>query len=664
MSSARPPSADWLIVGQEEWDEVERRNQLIVRAMAGRHPRARFLFAEIPLRPRELRRWRWPRVRRVASNIWVIRAVRPLPGARFARLSDRVEARVLQRALWRLAIEQPLVWTQDPRAESLLDDLPVSRIVYDLTDDWAAFESEPGRCAAVQAQIERLGARADLVLACSRSLQEGARRWRPDAQYLPNAVEGPSKPGPVPPALAALPRPILGYVGTQHSSRLDVDLLVAATQLRPDWSFVLLGPDHLGAEDRARLLGRPNVHHLGVRPHREVRDHLAALDVCLIPHIVNDFTRSLDPLKLYEYLAAGRRVVATPVGNAPDLEEHVAFGSTPAELIAACEQAMAEDSPERVAVRRAAVAEATWEARAQQIDQLLGDAPAPPPPITGRVDVVVVSFNTRELLERCLLAVRAQVGADVHTIVVDNASADGSVELVREQFPEVELIELDENAGFGRANNIAFERCRGEFVLLLNSDAFLAPDSIATLVEAARRHPEAGAIGPRLLNADGTLQRSAWPFPSAGRLLLEAVGLHLVLRRVGLLEDLGTWAHDEEREVDFVIGACLLLRREALDEVGGFDEGFWLYAEETDLLARFAERGRRTWFTPQTAVTHIASASSTSSSGRLTNFYAGQRRYLGKHGGPGAWPVARVALLVGSVLRRRWGAARVGFGGR
>jgi teichuronic acid biosynthesis glycosyltransferase TuaH len=652
--NARP---DWLVIGQEQWDRVERRNQLLIRALAERHPRSRFLFSEIPLRPREIRQWRRPRPRQVAPNIWAIRPIRVLPGARFERFSDRMEARQLRRAMHSLAIERPALWTQDPRAVSLLDDVPAERIVYDLTDDWAAFESDLARRALVQGRIEAIGQRAELVLACSRSLEAGARAWSDRVHYLPNAVDPSSSPVGAPAELQGLPRPLLGYVGTQHASRLDVELLAEAAELRPGWSFVLLGPNELDAGAHARLLTLQNVHHLGVRPHAEIRSFMAALDVGLIPHVVSDFTRSLDPLKLYEYLAAGRPVVATPVGNTADLGDFVAVGATPADFVAACERAVAEDSPELVAQRRAAVAEATWEARAAEVDALLGTARGPAS--DGRVYAVVVSYNTRELLERCLHTLRAQTGVDVHTIVVDNASTDGSSAAVRERFPEVELIQLKENAGFGPANNVALERCRGDYVLLLNSDAFLEPGSIARLVAVAERHPEAGAIGPRLLNQDGTLQRSAWPFPHAGRLLAEAVGLHLVLRRIGLLEDLGTWAHDEEREVDFVVGACVLLRAKAVAEAGGFDESFWLYGEEADLQRRMTLRGWTVIFTPATAVTHVAGASSAASLPRLRHFYSGQRRFLRKHGTASSWPVARVALLLGSVLRRRWGVVRV-----
>jgi GT2 family glycosyltransferase/glycosyltransferase involved in cell wall biosynthesis len=648
---------DFVVIAQESWNQVERRNQLLVRALAERNPRTRFLFAEQPFRPRELHHWRRPRLRRLAPNIWAVRLIRPVPDRASQVLSDKAEAAQLRRAMRKAHLTQHLLWTQDPRAASLVDLLPIAGVVYDLTDDWAAFESDPVRRAIVQRRIEALGTRADLVLACSRTLEKGARAWSSRLEYLPNAVEGPGPALAAPADVAVLPRPLLGYAGTLHSARLDVDLLVGSARQRPDWSFAFLGPDLLEQADRERLWALPNAHNLGVRPHAAVRSYIETFDVCLLPNLDNEFTRSLDPLKLYEYLAAGRPVVATPVGETSDLKDHILLAKTVDELVAAAERAMAEDGPEAVAGRKAAVSGATWGARAAAIESALGRSA--PQPAEHEVSVVIVSFNTRELLERCLEGVRAQEGVDLQVIVVDNASADGSSEMVRERFPEVELIQMGENAGFAKANNVAFDRCRGTYVLLLNSDAFLARGAISELVAAAERHYAAGAVGPRLLNTDGTLQRSAWPFPSPGRLALEAVGLHRPLRRIGLLEDLGTWAHDEERTVDFLIGACLLLRAEALAEAGGFDETFWLYGEEADLQRRLADRGWAVVLTPGAEATHVGSASSSESTTRLKHFYSGQRRFLRKHGGPAAWPVAWLSLLVGALLRRRWAVIRV-----
>jgi GT2 family glycosyltransferase len=409
--------------------------------------------------------------------------------------------------------------------------------------------------------------------------------------------------------------------------------------------------------ESARLFAAANVHHLGIRPHAEIGAYLQGFDVGLVPHLINDFTRSLDPLKTYEYLAAGLPVISTPAGIPEELAPFVVQVTTPAELVQQAERVIRDDDdPRHAADRRGAVAAETWDARAAQIETALGVEARRRP--SSEVSVVIVSFNTRDLLERCLTQLYAQEGVALQTIVVDNASTDGSRELVTSRFPDAELLEMPANVGFARANNLAFEHCRGEYVLLLNSDAFLHASALRELVAAARRHPEAGALGPRLLNPDKTLQRSAWPFPGPARLLLEAFGLHRILRRTPFYEDLGTWDHDTERTVDFLIGACLLLRADALAQVGGFDESFWLYGEEADLQKRLSLRGFSVVLVPRALATHVGGASAMESSERLRHFYTGQMKFLEKHRGRLAPAAARAALLVGSVLRRRWGASR------
>ena len=507
----------------------------------------------------------------------------------------------------------------------------------------------------MRAQIESLGRRAELVLACSRWLEEDARTWARRVIFLPNAVDPPAAQRPVPADLERLPHPRLGYVGTLHSSRLDVELLARSAELRPDWSFVFLGPDLLREADRDRLFAAANAHYLGVRSHSDIRTYLGGLDAGLVPNLINDFTRSLDPLKTYEYLAAGLPVLSTPAGIPEQLSSFVNQVTTAEELVQGAAAVINDDGAHRARERQDAVAAETWDARAAQLEEALAFQASEP--ASSEVSVVIVSFNTRELLEQCLNDLSAQDRVETQVIVVDNASTDGSREMVRERFPEVELVELPSNVGFARANNLAFQHCRGSYVLLLNSDAFLHPGALAQLVDAAQRHPTAGAVGPRLLNVDGSLQRSAWPFPDPARLLLEAIGLHRILRKTPAYEDLGTWAHDSERSVDFLIGACLLLRADALLEVGGFDENFWLYGEEADLQQRLAQREWSVVFTPLAGATHVGGASVMESSERLRHFYAGQMKFLRKHRCRAAWPLARLSLLIGSVLRRRWQAA-------
>jgi GT2 family glycosyltransferase/glycosyltransferase involved in cell wall biosynthesis len=646
-----------LVLGQERWDEVKRRNQLLLSALAQRNPRTRILFVEQPHRPRELARWRWPQVVRVAPNIWRLAVLRPLPDRLSQSLADAAEAWQIQRGVRAVGLVEPFIWSQDPRAADLLDRLDHAGLIFDMTDDWTAFETEPDQRDRVQRQTARLAREATAVLACSEPLSATARALGAEPVYLPNAVD-PIKDTPeVPASLAALASPRLGYVGTLHSSRIDVELIVAAAALRPAWSFPLVGPNLLEAGDAARLLDLPNVHYLGSCAHAEVPGFLAGFDLGLIPNRVSQFTASLNPLKAYQYLAAGLPVLATPVGVPRELASAVTVVADAAALIGAAEALLAQTGAAAAAARRELVAGDTWDARAKVIETALGLTP--PARESDLVTVVVVSFNTRELLVRCLDALAEDGYPHLQTIVVDNASSDGTPALVRERYPEVELVALDANLGFGAANNVGLRQARGEFVLALNSDAFLHPGAITALVAAARRHPEAGVLGPRLLNPDQTLQRSAWPFPAAWRLLMEAVGLHRLARCTPLYEDLATWDHQQERAVDFMIGACLLLRASAILEVGGFDERFWMYAEEADLQRRMSARGWIAMLAPDATVTHIGGGSSRDETARLKLFYAGQLRFLAKHRSAGAALGGRLALLIGALVRGRWRAAAV-----
>ena len=273
------------------------------------------------------------------------------------------------------------------------------------------------------------------------------------------------------------------------------------------------------------------------------------------------------------------------------------------------------------------------------------------------VSVVIVSFNTRDTTLACLRALEkdvAHLNGEVETFVVDNDSHDGSAEAIKNEFPGVRLIESKTNEGFGPANNRAFEQAKGEFFLLLNSDAFLHEGALQTLVDFLRdpKNERVGGVGPRLLNEDGSLQASCWKFPSPSRSWLEALGLARLFASHPKLGDYYRWAHDTEREVDFVIGACLLLRRAVYDEVGGFDPNFFLYAEETDWQKRMKESGWSIAFCPRALVTHLGGASGASNTGKTSHlFWQGQERFIGKHFGARGLAVFRGAIFVGALTR-------------
>lgn len=278
------------------------------------------------------------------------------------------------------------------------------------------------------------------------------------------------------------------------------------------------------------------------------------------------------------------------------------------------------------------------------------------------VSAIVVSYNTREMTLNCLRALYADLGdLPAEVWVVDNASTDGSVGAIRAAFPQVRLIANERNLGFGAANNQAMAQASGAYFLLLNSDAFLRPGAIAALTTHMREHPHTAAVGPRLLNADGSLQRSCHRFPSPGRAWLENLWVSAALPRHPMLDDYRRWAHNAPRIVDFVSGACLLVRRVAYEQVGGFDERFFMYAEEADWQRRMTQEGAQVAFTPLAQVTHLAGASGLHERKRVRGyFFASMDYYEWKHHGPVGLVSLRLAMTIGCLLRAMlWTAVAV-----
>lgn len=261
------------------------------------------------------------------------------------------------------------------------------------------------------------------------------------------------------------------------------------------------------------------------------------------------------------------------------------------------------------------------------------------------VSTVVVTYNSAQWIERCLDSVRGH-----ETVVVDNGSTDGTVALVRERFPEVRLVE-QENSGMGGGNNAGMRIASGRYFLLLNSDAWVLGDAVERLAAFADGHPEAAVVGPRLLNPDGSLQRSARAFPTLWRLATEYLFLRKLAPRSRALNRFyeGGFDHDEVREVDWLFGACLLVRRDAADEVGLFDEDFFMFSEETDWCYRFRQAGWKVFFFPGAEVVHVGGGSHGGS--LFAENVRGQLRFLAKHRGAREAERARRLLLLGVRLR-------------
>lgn len=267
------------------------------------------------------------------------------------------------------------------------------------------------------------------------------------------------------------------------------------------------------------------------------------------------------------------------------------------------------------------------------------------------VSVVVPVHDDRRNLDRCLSA----LAAGVHElIVVDNASLDGVRELLRECFAGVRCVELDENRGYAAAANAGLDVASGRYVLLLNSDAWPLGDAVERLVAYADARPDVGVAGPRLVNPDGTLQRSVRGFPTLWRLATEFLFLRKLAPRSRALNAFygAGFEHETPAEAEFLKGAALLLRRDALAQVGGLDEAFFVFSEDVDLCYRMRAAGWKVAFVPDAEFVHVGGASTLP---RWDRMFREQLRghvvFFAKHHGlrQAAW--ARRIMLAGLALR-------------
>jgi len=280
------------------------------------------------------------------------------------------------------------------------------------------------------------------------------------------------------------------------------------------------------------------------------------------------------------------------------------------------------------------------------------------------VAVIVVSWNVRDLLHRCLTSIFATAPPTLtlHVVVVDNASGDGSAEMVRRRFPQVQLIVNTHNRGFTAGNNqalrtLGFGKEGNElprYVLLLNPDAELVGDALETMVHFMDAHPDVGVVGPQLRFPDGRIQSSRRRFPTLATAFLESTVLQQwwpdnpVARRYYVLDR----PDDAVQDVDWVVGACMLVRREAIEEAGLLDEGFFMYSEELDWCRRIKERGWRVVYLPTARVIHHEGQSSAQVvPARHIHFQSSKVRYFRKHHGPWIAELLRTFLLLSYVYQ-------------
>jgi glycosyltransferase involved in cell wall biosynthesis len=373
-------------LGFGEWDAELWTNQQHLMSRLARRNRVLFLeslgLRQPRLASRDLRRMA-RRVQRAAAGPRAVDGLHvqsPLvipihDRPRIQTLNARLLRAQVGRAAHSLGFERPLLWSYVPQADWLVETLQPSAIVYHCVDDIAA---QKGVAATAFREAEaHFAAQADLVLASAPALAERMRALNDRVFYAPNVADTDRfatalEVGPIDPAVAALPGPRIVFTGAVVATKLDLELLEGVARARPNWSIALVGPVGVGdpRTDISAIEPLPNVHLLGARPYAALPEVLRGADVALVPYAINDLTRSVFPMKVYEYLAAGLPVVTTPL---PALAETtgVVVAADAAATVAAVERALAEDGPATRRARSAAVRENSWDARLKEIDSYL-----------------------------------------------------------------------------------------------------------------------------------------------------------------------------------------------------------------------------------------------------------------------------------------------------
>jgi glycosyltransferase involved in cell wall biosynthesis len=381
--------ADLIFVSLETWDEIWRRNQFVCAELARRHQGRRILFVEPPrdvsaaLRRREASMLAGGGTRTLADfpNITVTRPMKLLPNSVGAmrRANELAFRRHVRRAARGAGIREPLLWLNAHSAVHMVGRAGErgGGVIYDVTDDWTTLTQSPRAQALIVRQDAELCRRARAVIVCSKRLAEMKRSLARDVHLIPNGVDADhyaqvlESKGPLPDETRTWTRPVLGYTGTVHPDRVDVELVRGVAQGLSKGSVVLLGPNHLPASDLERL-ALPNVFMPGPVPYARVPQYMRAFDVCITPHRATAFTESLNPIKLWEYFAGGKPIVSTDVAGFREYPQlvHVAGGPSADEFLAMVREALAE-GPERAEARRSEARRHSWQSRVDEIEAVL-----------------------------------------------------------------------------------------------------------------------------------------------------------------------------------------------------------------------------------------------------------------------------------------------------
>ena len=383
---------DLIFVSLENWDHIRRRNQFVCAELAKRYPDRKILFVAPPrdvsawIRTRERSLIDGPTTWSVPSspNITVTRPLKLLPNsiAIGRSINEALARRHVNRVARQLGLRTPTLWLNPHDAVHMVGRMGEVATVYDITDDWTSFSQSPALTDRIRKQDAALCERADAVIVCSQHLFDLKRSLASNLHLVRNGVDlehyrgGIDDGTPAPDICNSWAKPVFGYTGTIHGDRLDVPLVAQVADRMDEGSIVLIGPNHLSTDDMSTLEQSGRVHCVDAVPYDVLPQYMKAIDVCFVPHRMTDFTESLDPIKLWEYLAAGMPIVATDIAGFRDFPDVVRTAATTDELINAMQEAVREGDA-LTDQRRSIADKHSWSARVDAIESILRSVTCP-----------------------------------------------------------------------------------------------------------------------------------------------------------------------------------------------------------------------------------------------------------------------------------------------